>query len=222
MARKIITPEQLEAIAAAHTRRPASAGSLPAGAAQHLSEEEFIGYAQETLTPAQQAAVTAHLELCAECSERMDHLVTVALAWEGASGQRRLKALSDRLLHVEPGMLEFLIQKLKGYSLRSNVSLAGALGKAEPAWPSGESEEGLLSWSFEHQPEQEQTLVHFSSFLLPAQTRIRLYAGQWEQVVTLVPVSPDQVGASAALSDAARVTLDAGTPLQFELLEIPA
>jgi anti-sigma factor RsiW len=68
----------------------------------HLSDEEFIGYAMETLTTKEVQRVDEHLASCPDCAAEMEPLVAASEVWRGEPGKQRLAALRERLQPVTP------------------------------------------------------------------------------------------------------------------------
>src|SRR5437867_3285347 len=64
----------------------------------HLSDQEFTGYALELLPDGEVERLDRHLASCAECANEMERLTTAAAAWSGEEGSRRLAALRERTL----------------------------------------------------------------------------------------------------------------------------
>lgn len=66
---------------------------------EHLSDDEFIRYANGICNPAEEEAIDTHLAVCRECAYRMEHLVEQSSAWVGAEGERRLEELGQSMLN---------------------------------------------------------------------------------------------------------------------------
>jgi len=63
----------------------------------HLSDDEFIDYALESLGADEVRRVDEHLESCSDCAASMGELLEAAEAWRGARGKERLAGLRGRL-----------------------------------------------------------------------------------------------------------------------------
>ena len=183
---------------------------------EHLSDEEFIAYEMETLTPDEQTRIDTHLDSCEECSERMDLLVTAAEEWRTRDGRARLQQLRSRLLAQEPGFWTRLQERLAALFLLPNVKLAPVLAHETTPWQGGELAGGALYWRVETRP-NEDLRIHVGSFVLPAGTRVRVRAGDWQDEAELRPIASDQVGASVTLTAATRRAFPSDTPLQVTL-----
>src|SRR5688572_19447357 len=66
---------------------------------EHLSDNEFIHYANGNCNPAEEEAIDAHLAVCRECAYRMEHLVEQSTAWTDVEGHRRLEELGRSILN---------------------------------------------------------------------------------------------------------------------------
>jgi orotate phosphoribosyltransferase len=66
---------------------------------EHLSDDEFIRYANGTCNPVEDEAIDAHLAVCRDCACRMEHLVEQSSPWTVTDGQHRLAELSRSILN---------------------------------------------------------------------------------------------------------------------------
>jgi anti-sigma factor RsiW len=71
----------------------------------HLSDDQFIDYAAETLTPEEVQQTDQHLASCPDCAEEMERFVAASEVWRGEPGKQRLAALRERLQPVPPPAL---------------------------------------------------------------------------------------------------------------------
>lgn len=72
----------------------------PIGA--HLSDEEFIGYAMQTLRQEDVSRIDEHLATCPDCTVEVERLLEGAEAWSGEQGEQRLARLRDRMYETLP------------------------------------------------------------------------------------------------------------------------
>lgn len=188
----------------------------PVGA--HLQDDEFDEYAAETLGPDDVARIDAHLESCAECVERMEHLLTVSEAWGGASGDARLSALSHRILEARKSR-EWLMDTLREWAAAWRFPIAPAVALADDSsLREGESPDGALSWRFDETPEGLALTV--SSFHMElAGVRIQIECGQLREPGTLEPKAevPGQVSARILIPSADRAALS-GLEVRLSIL----
>lgn len=87
-----ITPDKVDQLMTLFRNLPRQ----PVG--NHLSDDEFVGYAAETLTEAETQRVDEHLASCPTCAEEMGKLLEISQAWHGEQGRQRLAALWQRIL----------------------------------------------------------------------------------------------------------------------------
>jgi hypothetical protein len=91
-----VTTTQVDRLLGDIRARPAQ----PVG--DHLSDDECIGYAMETLPAEQVARVDTHLAACPDCAIEMERLLEASEAWCGEPGKQRLAALRERLIGQLP------------------------------------------------------------------------------------------------------------------------
>src|SRR4051812_45381221 len=93
----------------------------------HLESDELVEYSMGALSSEQLARMDTHLASCDDCSARIEHLLTVAEAWRGADGQRRLRGLSQRILEkldaAESG-LRALLPSLRAWAASMHFAVA--------------------------------------------------------------------------------------------------
>jgi orotate phosphoribosyltransferase len=65
---------------------------------RHLTDDEFIGYAANTLDSVVDEAIDAHLGTCSTCTGRMEHLLSESRPWTGNHGEQHVRAFGQALL----------------------------------------------------------------------------------------------------------------------------
>ncbi len=191
---------------------------------EHLSDDDFVGYSMQTLTPAEVARVDEHLTSCAECTRGIERMVAASQAWRGREGEQRLEALRRRILleRFKKALAEALENwralvslpdqelwnSLFGYEVRRDWrSLLGREGLWRPAQVTASDDEGRRKiWKWRSPDgllmghavlvEEGDLIFRFASDELElAGTPLAIRVGREYYLAKLERVSRKQVGA---------------------------
>lgn len=197
----------------------------PVGA--HLTDDEAIGYAMESLSVTEARRVDEHLASCPDCVIEVEQLATASHFWNSAPGAARLDSLRERIRNEVPkkqpqrptsrkvGLINSAIAhwfRLFNVAI-SDVSFTTELIKAK-------TDDDSLRWNIEEDEEHNLT-IRFGSHALELEgLRLQLSAGAWRVERRLAKRDPqdNQVGAKFSISRAEREQMPAETVLQVELI----
>src|SRR5436190_23091320 len=168
--------------------------SQPAAPADnHLSDEDFVGYATETLAPEQIERLDSHLAACPECTTKVERLTESSKVWRGEPGQRRLAALRARESPTSPSLLDQLGAFLDSFWYQPALS-GPATAIAQTAHSDTlelETPDGQLSL-FIRETENGDLIMRLDSRALELEgVEIALSAGNWQRVIRLSQVTED-------------------------------
>jgi len=173
----------------------------------HLSDDEFIGYAMETLTAEEVQRIDEHLASCADCAEGMEQLVAASEVWRGEQGEQRLAALRQRAFGTRTLLISW-------------SDVAFGIAAEAPTVEDGqvETEHGTLRWR-KVKDQAGNLTVRFGSHAMKLDgRRLRLTAGDWQQEVTLGRVAPGQVGVETVITRDEWAQLPDDAVLSVELI----
>lgn len=191
----------------------ADVGDLPSQpVGDHLSDDEFIGLAMETLPAQQVERIDTHLAACPDCAMEMERLLEAAEAWRGEPGKQRLAALRERLIGPLPppeprSLRERLVQNLREATenwqeLFSRRELAWAASTDEAdrrkIW-NWQSDDGLLRGHAVLERNGKLTFRFVSKALGLEGERFYLRLGSLRREVVLRRVSETEVGAKVVV-----------------------
>lgn len=179
-------------------------------ASSHLSDDELIGYAMQTLHSSDVPQVEAHLALCEECMVEVQQLLSAAPTWQGKTGEKRLTALRERVF-AEMGLapdslqerLRLALQEIRAswqatFANQPAWAAATADGEARSVWE-GEFQDGLLRVEGELDPNGDLTFWFDSEEMALQGKHFRLSWQELEREFTLRQVSATEVGAQVLI-----------------------
>jgi hypothetical protein len=190
----------------------------------HLSDEDFIDYALETLAHEQVQRVDQHLVACPECSVRMEWLLDASEAWRGAQGRQRLAALLPQALTVSlqpPTWLEQVRAFLDSFSYQIALPLLRtAYARTARAAPMELTTNDRRLSLVVYENKDGDVIVSFDSLVLELEgLTICLYTTGWQRMARLSKVSnEDYVGAEIRIARDERATMPADSVLQMRLV----
>ena len=169
--------------------------AAPPPADGHLTAEDARLYADDALDAERLAALDAHLERCAACTERLDQLMTISAAWDGPAGEARLSQIADRALRTATSIARFR-------TFVATLSPSAALPAAAAATHTIESADGLDHAAIEETPSGD-LVIRLST------RRTELAGTNWriepfERTMRLEKVSSTEFGAEATIARAER------------------
>lgn len=141
-----ITPEKVAQLIALFRNLP----KQPIG--EHLSDDEFVGYAAEALTDEETQRVDIHLGSCPDCAKQMEKLLEISLAWHGEQGKQRLAALRERVLAAmgAPQPLSMApLQQVRQALQQMTQSLRAAFAQSQLVLAASPQEEHREIWKWE-------------------------------------------------------------------------
>jgi hypothetical protein len=182
-----------------------------------LSDDEFIGYATETLSAEQVERLDKHLGSCPACATEMERLLQGAEAWSGEQGTQRLAALEARV-QAQMAAAEQLAsppapppwQGLKAALQDAKESLRALFMHPAPQFAAApvtesrriwdwQSREGVLRGHAVLEANGDLTFRFSSGDLSLQDSRFYLRVGSLRREVILRPVSGSEVGAEISI-----------------------
>lgn len=210
--RKIqVTAKKVDELMALFRTLPAE----PVG--EHLSVDEFTGYAMGKLLTAEVQRLDEHLASCPNCATEMERLLEASEAWRGEQGKQRLAALRERLIGQlptpdQPSLRKRLAQRLQ----EAMENWQDTFSRRELAWAAAtDDEDGREIWNWQSDDgrlrghavlEKNGNLTYrFVSGELELQgARFYLCLGALRREVVLRRVSETEVGARVVVPAHAR------------------
>jgi len=176
----------------------------------HLTDEQFVGMSMDPpeLEPETLAQVEQHLSSCSECSDRMEHLLTVSEAWRGPAGEKRLADVSQRIrdhfVAATPTVTDVVasaaarLAEWLGQLPQRSAALGAAAGASFAAESRAKSEHLSID-----EDEAGDLHIRISSYDCSlAGTRVVIEP--FGRALTLEQLMPDQVGGEALIPSSAR------------------
>jgi hypothetical protein len=206
-----MTPKQIKATAGQVRQLLDDVTRVPSTVlGDHLTDGQFVAASMDPpeLERDVLAQVEQHLASCSECSDRMEHLLTVSEAWRGPAGEQRLAEVSQRIrdqfVAATPTVTDVVASAVArlaewlGQLPQRSAALGAVAGASFEAESPGRSE--YLSID---EDDEGSLFIRISSYDCSlAGTRVTVEP--FGQTLTLEQVLPDQVGGEIVISSSAR------------------
>lgn len=201
--------------------------------ANHLSDDEFIGYGSEVLTADDEARIETHLAICSDCATKIEWLLEAAEAGQGEGGVERLAAQRTKAraqwamagaqtmaAAVTQAVLDELRAFLDLFSHPIALSPLAVQASAPPPKPvSATSTSGRFS-AFVREMDNGNLAVRLASQDLTLEGKtICFYVGEWQRLAKLQRVAKDYLGLEILITRAERLTFPPNTALQARVFE---